>query len=143
MLFRLLAATGMRLSEAFEINSELRERGVRYVVIDHKMEQSRRRVPLPANMLPYLPATIAGPLIHHGPRTASKRLNRFLNDCGIVDPRKVIHSLRHRAQDRLRAAGCPVDIRYELLGHEKKTVAGYGVGHPMPLLKRWIDKISF
>ena len=144
LLFRLLAATGMRLSEAFEINSELKERGVRYVVIGHKTEQSKRRVPLPANVLPYLPATIKGPLFHHGPRTASKRLNRFLNDCGIVDPRKVIHSLRHRAQDRLRAAGCPVDIRYELLGHEKKTVAaGYGVGHPMPLLKRWIDKISF
>jgi integrase len=144
LLFRLLAATGMRLSEAFEINSELKERGVRYVVIGHKTEQSKRRVPLPVNVLPYLPATIKGPLFHHGPRTASKRLNRFLNDCGIVDPRKVIHSLRHRAQDRLRAAGCPVDIRYELLGHEKKTVAaGYGVGHPMPLLKRWIDKISF
>jgi integrase len=143
LLFRLLAATGMRLSEAFEINSELKERGVRYVVIGHKTEQSKRRVPLPANVLPYLPATIKGPLFHHGPRTASKRLNRFLNDCGIVDPRKVIHSLRHRAQDRLRAAGCPVDIRYELLGHEKKTVAaGYGVGHPIPLLKRWIDKIS-
>ncbi len=144
LLFRLLAATGMRLSEAFEINSELKERGVRYVVIGHKTEQSKRRVPLPANALPYLPATIKGPLFHHGPRTASKRLNRFLNDCGIVDPRKVIHSLRHRAQDRLRAAGCPTDVRYELLGHEKKTVAaGYGVGHPMPLLKKWIDKIGF
>jgi integrase len=144
LLFRLLAATGMRLSEAFEINSELKERGVRYVVIGHKTEQSKRRVPLPASALPYLPATIKGSLFHHGPRTASKRLNRFLNDCGIVDPRKVIHSLRHRAQDRLRAAGCPTDVRYELLGHEKKTVAaGYGVGHPMPLLKKCIDKIGF
>jgi integrase len=134
----------MRLSEAFGINNELKERGVRYVVIGHKTEQSKRRVPLPAGVLPYLPATIMGPLFHHGSRSASKRLNRFLNDCGIVDPRKVIHSLRHRAQDRLRAAGCPTDVRYELLGHERKTVAaGYGVGHPMPLLKKWIDKIGF
>ena len=144
LLFRLLTTTGMRLSEAFEINNELKERGVRYVVIGHKTEQSKRRLPLPASALPYLPAIIKGPLFHHGPRTASKRLNRFLNDCGIVDPRKVIHSLRHRAQDRLRAAGCPTDVRYELLGHEKKTVAaGYGVGHPMPLLKKWVDKIGF
>jgi hypothetical protein len=31
-----------------------------------------------------------------------------------------------------------------LLGHEKKTVAeGYGLGFPVPLLKRWIDKIGF
>jgi integrase len=144
LLFRLLAATGMRLSEALEIDSELKERGVRYVVIGHKTEQSRRRVPIPAGVLPYLPSTIQGPLFHHGPRAASKRLNRFLNDCGIVDPRKVIHSLRHRAQDRLRAAGCPADVRHELLGHEKKTVAaGYGVGHPMPLLRKWVDKIGF
>jgi integrase len=144
LLFRLLAATGMRLSEAFEINNELKERGVRYVVIGHKTQQSKRRVPLPAGVLPHLPATIMGPLFHHGSRSASKRLNRFLNDCGIVDPRKVIHSLRHRAQDRLRAAGCPTDVRYELLGHERKTVAaGYGVGHPMPLLKKCIDKIGF
>jgi integrase len=144
LLFRLLTTTGMRLSEAFEINNELKERGVRYVVIGHKTEQSKRRLPLPASALPYLPAIIKGPLFHHGPRTASKRLNRFLNDCGIVDPRKVIHSLRHRAQDRLRAAGCPTDVRYELLGHEKKTVAaGYGVGYPMALLKKWVDKIGF
>jgi len=36
----------------------------------------------------------------------------FLDDCGIADPRKVVHSLRHRAQDRLRAAGCPEDVRW-------------------------------
>ena len=144
LLFRLLAATGMRLSEAFEISGEMKERGVRYVIIGHKTEQSKRRVPLPAGVLPYVPATIKRPLFHRSARTASKRLNRFLNDCGIVDPRKVIHSLRHRVQDRLRAAGCPPDVRHELLGHEKKTVAaGYGVGHPMPLLKKWIDKIGF
>jgi hypothetical protein len=71
-------------------------------------------------------------------------LNRYLNDIGIIDTRKVLHSLRHRAQDRLRAAGRPVDYRWELLGHEEKTVAeGYGEGFPGPLLKRWIDKIGF
>jgi len=44
----------------------------------------------------------------------------------------------------LRAAGCPEDIRWAILGHEEKTVAaGYGVGHPVPMLKLWIDKIGF
>jgi hypothetical protein len=77
-------------------------------------------------------------------RGASKRLNRFLNDCGIVDPRKVIHSLRHRAQDRLRAAGAQKDMREALLGHDKITVGeSYGEGFPVPQLKRWIDKIGF
>ena len=144
LLFRLLAATGMRLSEAFEIDGELKERGFRYVIVGKKTEQSLRRVPLPAAVLPHLPRAIKGPLFRGGAKAASKRLNRFLNETGIVDPRKVVHSLRHRAQDRLRAAGCPEDMRWAILGHEEKTVAeGYGVGFPVPLLKRWIDKIGF
>ena len=51
-LFRFLAATGMRLSEAFEIEDEMKERGVRYVVVGKKTEQSLRRVPLPFCALP-------------------------------------------------------------------------------------------
>jgi integrase len=144
LLFRLLAATGMRLSEAFEIDGEKKERGCRYVIVGHKTPQSHRRIPLPATVLPFLPPTIKGPLFRNSPRTASKRLNRFLNEIGIADRRKVIHSLRHRAQDRLRAAGCPVDYRWALLGHEEKTVAeSYGLGFPVPMLKKWIDKIGF
>jgi integrase len=144
LLFRLLAATGMRLSEAFEIDGEHKERGVRYVFVGRKTEQSERRVPLPAAVLPHLPKSIKGPLFGGGAPAASKRLNRFLNDCGIVDPRKVIHSLRHRAQDRLRAAGCPEDVRWAILGHEEKTVAaGDGEGFPVPMLKKWVDKLGF
>jgi hypothetical protein len=91
-----------------------------------------------------IPKLIKGPLFEGGAPAASKRLNRFLNNCGIVDRRKVVHSLRHRAQDRLRAAGCPEDTRWAILGHEEKTVAaGYGEGFPVPMLKRWVDKIGF
>jgi len=144
LLFRLLAATGMRLSEAFEIDVEMKERGCRYIIVGSKTSQSLRRVPLPAAVLPFLPRKIEERLFPGGPRAASKRLNRFLNDVGVGDRRKVVHSLRHRAQDRLRAAGCPEDCRWAILGHEKKTVAeGYGEGFPVPLLRRWIDKIGF
>jgi integrase len=144
VLFRLLATTGMRLSEAFEIDDEMKERGCRYVIVGKKTEQSMRRVPLPAGVLPHLPKSIKGRLFEGGAPAASKRLNRFLNDCGIVDARKVVHSLRHRAQDRLRAAGCPEDVRWAILGHEERTVAaGYGEGFPVPLLRQWIDKIGF
>jgi integrase len=133
----------MRLSEAFEIDREFREGTCRYVIVGRKVPQSERRIPLPETLLAYLPQDIDRPLFHGGPKAASKRLNRFLTSIGITDPRKVIHSLRHRAQDRLRAAGCPVDYRWELLGHEKKTVAeGYGSGFPVRLLKRWLDKVG-
>ena len=144
LLFRLLATTGMRLSEAFDINGEATERGIRYVIAGKKTEQSERRIPLPAHVLPHLPKAIKGPLFDGRPAAASKRLNRFLRDVGIAGPRKVVHSLRHRAQDRLRAAGCPQDIRWAILGHEEKTVAaGYGEGFPVTLLRKWIDKIGF
>lgn len=95
-----------------------------------------------------MPKTIKGSLFGEDTRAnhraASKRLNKYLNDCGVVDKRKVIHSLRHRAQDRLRAAGAPQDIREALLGHSKVTVGeGYGVGFPVPMLRKWVDKIGF
>jgi len=144
LLFRLLATTGMRLSEAFEIDGEATERGVRYVIVGKKTKQSERRVPLPADALACLPKPIKGKLFDGMPAAASKRLNRFLRDCGIVNPRKVLHSLRHRAQDRLRAAGCPEDMRWAILGHGEETVAaGYGEGFPVKLLRKWIDHIGF
>jgi integrase len=144
LLFRVLAATGMRLSEAFEIDGEMKERGCRYIIVGRKTSQSLRRVPLPAAVLPFLPRKLEGRLFPSDPKAASKRLNRFLKQVGIGDRRKVVHSLRHRAQDRLRAAGCPEDLRWAILGHEEKTVAaGYGEGFPVPLLRRWIDKIGF
>ncbi len=122
----------------------MKERGCRYIIVGRKTSQSLRRVPLPATLLPFLPRKIEGRLFPGGPKAASKRLNRFLNRVGIADPRKVVHSLRHRAQDRLRAAGCPEDCRWAILGHEEETVAeGYGEGFPVKLLRRWIDKIGF
>ena len=114
-----------------------------------KRPQSLRRLPLPAAVSPYLPKSIKGPLFDRSKNTdpsdaASKRLNKFLRRIGIVDKAKVVHSLRHRAQDRLRAAGCPEDVRWAILGHEDETVAaGYGEGFPVPLLRKWIDKIGF
>jgi integrase len=144
LLFRVLAATGMRLSEAFEIDGEMKERGCRYIIVGQKTSQSLRRVPLPTAVLPFLPRNLKGRLFPGDARAASKRLNRFLDEVGIVDRRKVVHSLRHRAQDRLRAAGCPEDCRWAILGHEKESVAaGYGEGFPVLLLRRWIDKIGF
>jgi integrase len=158
LLFRLLAATGMREGEAYQINGEETEEGVRFVVVGSKTDASLRRVPLPADVLPFLRDPIKGPLfaadtanrfadatIKRLANRASKRLMSFLrNDCGILDADKVVHSTRHRAQDRLRRAACPKPIRQELLGHDTVTIGeGYGEGHPVPMLKEWIDKIGF
>ena len=141
LLFRFLATTGARLGEAFQIDREQIERGVRYVLIGSKTEASQRRVPLPSALIPFLPKKITGPLFAGNAVAASKRLNRFLNDCGIDDPAKRVHSLRHRMKDKLRSVGCPLEVQFELLGHEVRTVAaGYGYGSPVLLLKDWLDR---
>jgi integrase len=148
LLFRILATTGMRLSEAFQINDEEpKEAGIRFVIIGKKTKQSRRRVPFPKDLLDHLPTKIEGPMFgaytRANTRAASKRLNRFLDDCGIVDPEKVVHSLRHRAQDRLRAAGVRKEEREAVLGHGEMTVGeGYGEGYPVKMLRKWIDHIG-
>ena len=138
LLWKLLAATGMRLSEAFQIDREQREDGHRFVVIGTKTANSKRRVPLPDFVPPVKGALFAG-----APNIAGHRLGDFIRACGIADKRKTLHCLRHRAADRLRAAGCPEGIRHELLGHEKRTIAdGYGKGSPVRLLREWQERIG-
>lgn len=144
LLWILCATTGMRLSEANSIEREYMEGDIRYVIVGTKNEQSIRRVPLPSAVLPLLPARINGPLFSRDPKRNSSDMNRWLKRAGIHSKFSTQHSLRHRAQDRLREAECPQDVRWELLGHEKKTVAeGYGHGSSMKKLKPWIETISF
>jgi integrase len=144
LLFRFLATTGARLGEAFQIDGEQSERGARFVVIGSKTEASLRRVPLPKDLLPYLPKVIKGALFKGNAKAASARLNNFLDEIGLKADAIVVHSLRHRAADKLRAAECPADVRYALLGHENRTIAeSYGEGHSVPTLKKWLDKVGF
>jgi hypothetical protein len=90
---------------AFEIDGEMKERGCRYIIVGRKTSQSLRRVPLRAAVLPFLPRKLEGRLFPGDPRAASKRLNRFLNEIGIGDRRKVVHSL---AIGRKTVCGLPV-----------------------------------
>ena len=144
LLLRVVAATGMRLGEATSIDHEETEGGLRFCVVGTKTEASRRRVPFPADLLPHLPAKITGPLFAGKSNTISQRLNRFIRDvCGIADRGKVVHSFRHRAQDRLRAAEVPQDQRWGVLGHEEKSISeGYGEGFSVAQLRKAIDQIG-
>lgn len=152
LLWKLLATTGMRLDEPFSIIEEFSEGDARYIIVGTKTKTSKRRVPLPTCILELLPQKIQGPLFAGSSETAGKRLRYFLKQLQISydktnvtgDKRKVVHSLRHRAKDRLRAVRCPEDVQYEILGHEVRTVAsGYGRGYPVAELRNWIDLIGF
>ena len=142
----------MRRGEAFEIDREQTENGIRFCVIGTKTPQSLRRVPFPADLLPYLPKKITGQLIPGRMDTAGKRLREWLTDIGITDPDKApMHSFRHRAAQRMRAAGVPEDVREAIggwaNGKKKKTSRKYGnkhgAGYPLSVLKKAIDKIGF
>ena len=139
MLFELLARTGMRPSEAYQIREEFNEASIRYVIVGIKTDLSERRVPI-EGLLPAVKGQVFDPAdLEH----ATRRLNKWIRETGITDKRKVLYSTRHRAKDRSRVAGCPLDVQYELFGHEEKTVAaGYGVGYPVALLKEWQAKIN-
>src|SRR4051812_17754265 len=147
LLWNWLARTGMRLDEPFQITEEHREAGIRFVIVGSKTASSKRRIPIPTAMLALLPAKITGSLFTDRSDVAGKWLRHFLRRLGIMhdsekgtgDKRKVLHGLRHRAKDRLRAVACPLDLQYELLGHEEQTVAAsYGRGSPLPVLREWV-----
>lgn len=150
LLLRVLATTGMRRGEAFEIDREEKENGIRYCVVGTKTPHSLRRIPFPKDLLPHLPLKIAGSLITGRKDSASKRLRKFLRDIGITDPDKApMHSFRHRAANRLRRA-VPDEALREAIGGwadgKKKTSRKYGNKHgrgfPIKMLKAAIDKIG-
>ena len=144
LLVRALATMGVRRGEAFAIDREQTEKGVRFVIVGTKTDQSLRRVPLPKDLLPFLPKKIDAALFKGRLEGATKRLSKWMRDIGIGGSKSPMHSFRHRAKDQLRAAGCPHDVQEEIFGRDKKTIAaGYGKGSPVTLLRKWIDKIDF
>jgi integrase len=143
-LWVLLATTGMRLSEPWDIASEKDELGIRKVRVGTKTDSSDRWIPLPAAYLERYPEMITGPLFSETAKKMGKDLIKAFRALGIKSEKIVNHSLRHRAKDRLRAFGCPEDVQEWICGHDEVTAAdGYGKGPPMAALKPWIDKINF
>lgn len=151
LLVRVLATTGMRRGEAFEIDSEKTEDGIRYCMVGTKTPQSLRRIPFPKDLLPHLPQKITKPLIIGRKDSASKRLREFLREIGIADSDKApMHSFRHRAAQRLRRAIADESLREAIGGWadgKKKTSRKYGNKHgkgfPIKMLKEAIDHIGF
>jgi len=150
LLVRILATTGCRRGEAFEIDHEETENGIRFVTIGADKGVAKRRVPFPKDLLPYLPKKITGQLITGRMDTAGKRLKKWLHEIGITDDDKApMHSFRHRAAKRMRAAGIPEDVREAVGGwaNGKKKISRkygnkHGAGYPLKVLKKAIDTIG-
>jgi len=155
LLVRVLATTGVRRGEAFEIRREEKEDGIRFCVVGTKTPQSLRRIPFPADLLPHLPKKITKPLFTGRLDMATKRLRAWLTDIGITDPDKApAHSFRHRAKRRLENAkpALPRKLINAVGGwadHEKKNSGDdYAVDednavYAIAEVKEAIDRIGF
>jgi integrase len=61
----------------------------------------------------------------------------------ISDPKKALHSLRHKKKDDLRNIGCPEEVSKVLLGHSSVEVAArYGAGFNLDVLRDWMTRSS-
>lgn len=72
--------------------------------------------------------------------SASAALNKWLQT--QINPKLVVHSLRHAFRDRLRAIGCPIDLNDQLGGWGSKNVGEmYGLGHNLNVKVECLRKI--
>ncbi|MDT8989686.1 tyrosine-type recombinase/integrase [Curvibacter sp. APW13] len=72
--------------------------------------------------------------------SVSASLNKWMKARGI---NHVNHELRHTIADRLRNAGCPLEIRYAIEGHALGGAgAGYGFGHGLPIMHEWLLRVA-
>ena len=155
LLVRVLATTGMDRSEAFSIASEKTEGGIRYCEVGTKTAHRPRRIPFPKDLLPHLPTVIKGPLFTGRMDSASKRLQAWLTDIGVINPDDgqliaPMHSFRHRAKNRLRLATNDNELRDAIGGWTtgkknsgRKYGNKHGAGYPIAVLRKTIDKIGF
>ena len=158
-LIALISDTGMRLSEAAGLSlSDLRvDPTVPHVVIASnswrslKTESSERTIPLVGCSLwaakrivreSYDPQ-YAFPRYNKSNTTnsnsASAALNKWLKSfCGQA---RSIHSFRHSMRDRLRNAGCPIEMIDQIGGWKAKTVGQqYGAGYSLQSQSSWMLK---
>lgn len=157
ILFSMLADTGARLAEvlgleARDIDLDQRTMTIRPNALRRlKTKGSERTVPLSQRVAERLRGRLEGLLDTHpifpnyarprGADSASAMLMKRLRSV-IKDPKKVMHSLRHRMKDQLRDTGCPEDLSRAILGHSDNSVAAnYGSGYAMNKMREAMEKV--
>jgi len=155
-IYTLLKETGCRLAEitglqVSDVNTqeqfvEIRENSFRGI----KTDSSARKIPLSQSALECLQGHRIGKSDDEAifPRYAREggagsasaaMLKRFRKV--IDDPKKALHSLRHRKKDQLRNVSCPEEVSKVLLGHSNQDVAArYGSGYSVEVLRDWMAK---
>jgi integrase len=152
ILWTVLRDTGARVSEVTRRKvSDVDFTNASITIPFGKTENSIRTVPLSPSALEGLqyrakdkapdaflfPAYAEG----RGNDSASQALMKRLRTV-VKDKKKVVHSLRHRLKDRLRAVDCPKDIRDEITGHNAQSIAeNYGEGHSLEKKRSYLERV--
>ena len=154
LIAALMLETGPRIAEisGLKVSDVVLDAAVPYLRIrpnewrDLKTEASQRDVPLVGLSLRAAQKAICqageGEALfpayarYRGNDRASAAVNKFLKPYGITS-----HSFRHAMKDRLREAGCPMDIRDAIQGHANRNIAEtYGKGHTLQTMHQWLLK---
>jgi integrase len=163
----LLLATGCRINEVTQSRKEdVRQVAGHWVLDVHANGEGRSiKTASSARLVPLHPLLIAEGFVDYVQalpkgaevfgdfgrgafgRRASKASEWFSKwartKLGIVDPRKVAHSARHRFKDLCRAAGVSLEIHDKLTGHQTPGVgARYGQGHGVEALAKAVASLK-
>ncbi|MFG6591700.1 tyrosine-type recombinase/integrase [Sulfitobacter sp. 1A12157] len=156
LIYMLLSDTGARIAEISGLqvkDVDLRKHCL--TIQDNeirslKTKSSRRRIPLSPRASKALERCMAGKVASNpvfarygrggGNTACSAALMKYVRKV-ITEPKKTVHSLRHKKKDELRSTGCPEEISKVLLGHSSTEVAArYGAGFDGEILKAWMQK---
>ena len=160
-IIALLSDTGLRLSEALGLTKEDIHLTTTSPYVDIrpqpwrrlKTRNSERQVPVVGQALWALQqadeATIGSFIFPKycthttcKANSASAALNKWLSSRLQGADHVVLHSFRHSLRDRLRAVECPPDIIDSIGGWSKSGVGeGYGDGHGIEILHKWMSRI--
>ena len=152
-----LRDTGARLGEVSNLRAMDVDPAAKAILIrpygDHRLKtkNSERTVPLSPAASKSLRGLCAGKAeedvlfrSYAGPRrseAASAALMKRLRTV-VSDPKKTVHSLRHRMKDRLRDTHCPESLAREIMGHSEQGVAfNYGSGYALQVKRGALEKV--
>lgn len=149
-LVRLVAETGLRLSEACNLTKKTihLKAPVPYVEVlpdDRKMktEHSQRQMPLIGVALEAMKRHPDGfERYRDKAASLSALVNKYLDHKKLLGPGQTLYSLRHTFEDRLTAAETPDRVAAELMGH-KYHRPRYGLGASLAQKRKWLQKIAY
>jgi integrase len=79
---------------------------------------------------------------NHYSKTPGRRFGEYLDTLGIVEKRKVFHSLRKNVNDKLKQNGVPEETRCQFIGHDHETTNSgvYSEPHSLEYLSLNVEK---